>query len=168
MTKTLIVVSSITGNTFKVGQALAQAYPNAKLVRTQQAKDDATLIESFDTVIVGFWCDKGGLPPDLVSILPQIVGKKLGIFSTMTGDPTTEKALKWFSAQCNKIVGEGQGNTLKATFLCQGKLSPALMSQFMKNPQLCTPERQAKWEKASTHPDEIDCRNAVLAFAPLF
>lgn len=168
MKNPVLVVSSVTGNTYKVAQAIIAAYPTMKLARTLDVKNNPALIKDSDTVIVGFWCDKGGLPPDLNELLPLIHDKTLGIFSTMTGDPTSPKAQTWFEAQCQKIVGNEKNNTLKGTFLCRGKLSPILMKQFRQNSAHYTPEREAVWEAAASHPDEKDCQDAVEAFKSIF
>lgn len=130
----LIIISSITRNTWKVGEALHRAYPNTSLKRTADVLKCTELLDQHNEVIIGFWCDKGGLPPDLAQLLPYIRNKSLGIFATMGGNPQSERAKEWFKRQCDAIVGSEHGNRLEATFLCQGKINPALIEQMKKMP----------------------------------
>ena len=68
----LIIISSITGNTWKVGEALNRVYPTTSLKRTTDVLKCTELLDQHNKVIIGFWCDKGGLPPDLVQLLSLI------------------------------------------------------------------------------------------------
>ena len=71
----LIIISSITGNTWKVGEALNRVYPTTSLKRTTDVLKCTELLDQHNKVIIGFWCDKGGLPPDLVQLVPYIRNK---------------------------------------------------------------------------------------------
>lgn len=167
--KTLIMVSSITGNTLMVAQAIHSAYPNSTLMSTEDALKHPSAIESAQHILIGFWCDKGGLPPALAETLPHIHDKTLGIFCTMGGDPESERARAWFERECSVIVGADRNNVLKETFLCQGKIDPALIEKMKQLPGYKeTPETHARRERASTHPDERDLQDAVRTFASFF
>lgn len=167
--KNLIMVSSITGNTLMVAQAIHSAYPNSTLMSTEDALKHPLAIESAQHILIGFWCDKGGLPPALAETLPHIHDKTLGIFCTMGGDPESERARAWFERECSVIVGADRNNVLKETFLCQGKIDPALIEKMKQLPGYKeTPETRARRERASTHPDERDLQDAVRTFASFF
>ena len=167
--KTLIMVSSITGNTLMVAQAIHSAYPNSTLMSTEDALKHPSAIESAQHILIGFWCDKGGLPPALAETLPHIHDKTLGIFCTMGGDPESERARAWVERECSVIVGADRNNVLKETFLCQGKIDPALIEKMKQLPGYKeTPETRARRERASTHPDERDLQDAVRTFASFF
>ncbi len=167
--KTLIMVSSITGNTLMVAQAIHSAYPNSTLMSTEDALKHPSAIESAQHILIGFWCDKGGLPPALAETLPHIHDKTLGIFCTMGGDPESERARAWFERECSVIVGADRNNVLKETFLCQGKIDPALIEKMKQLPGYKeTPKTRARRERASTHPDERDLQDAVRTFASFF
>ena len=167
--KTLIMVSSITGNTLMVAQAIHSAYTNSTLMSTEDALKHPSAIESAQHILIGFWCDKGGLPPALAETLPHIHDKTLGIFCTMGGDPESERARAWFKRECSVIVGTDRNNVLKETFLCQGKIDPALIEKMKQLPGYKeTPETRARRERASTHPDERDLQEAVRTFASFF
>ena len=161
----LIIVSSITGNTWKVGQALNEAYPQTALRQTSDVLKCTELLDKYSRVIIGFWCDKGGLPPDLAQLVPYIRGKTLTIYATMGGNPQSERAKDWFSRQCSTIVGSDRDNLLAATFLCQGKINPVLIEQMKKMPGYQeTPESVARREEAAKHPNEKDYRAATETF----
>lgn len=161
----LIIVSSITGNTWKVGQALNEAYPQTALRKTTDVLKCTELLDKYSRIIIGFWCDKGGLPPDLAQLVPYIRGKSLAIYATMGGNPQNERAKDWFSRQCSTIVGNDRGNLLAATFLCQGKINPVLIEQMKKMPGYQeTPESVARREEAAKHPNEEDYRAATETF----
>lgn len=161
----LIIVSSITGNTWKVGQALNEAYPQTALRKTTDVLKCTELLDKYSRIIIGFWCDKGGLPPDLAQLVPYIRGKSLAIYATMGGNPQSERAKGWFSRQCSTIVGNDRDNLLAATFLCQGKINPVLIEQMKKMPGYQeTPESVARREEAAKHPNEEDYRAATETF----
>ena len=59
-------------------------------------------------------------------------------------------------------------NDLIGHFISQGKVDPKLIKIFEKlppdHPYTLTPERVALHERASTHPDQEDLRNAQAKF----
>ena len=161
----LIIASSITGNTWKVGQALNEAYPQTALRKTTDVLKCTELLDKYSRIIIGFWCDKGGLPPDLAQLVPYIRGKSLAIYATMGGNPQSERAKDWFSRQCSTFVGNDRDNLLAATFLCQGKINPVLIEQMKKMPSYQeTPESVARREEAAKQPNEEDYRAATESF----
>lgn len=161
----LIIISSITGNTWKVGEALNRVYPTTSLKRTTDVLKCTELLDQHNKVIIGFWCDKGGLPPDLVQLVPYIRNKSLGIFATMGGNPQSDRAQECFRRQCDAVVGTERSNCLEATFLCQGKINPVLIEQMKKMPGYKeTPESVARREEAAKHPNEDDYKAACNAF----
>lgn len=164
MKKTLVIVSSLSGNTWKVGEQIAKHYPQCDLLRTDTVAKNPSLIQQYSNIIIGFWCDKKGLPPDLEPLLNHVHDKKIGIFSTMGGYPESEKSLQWFAQQCNTIIGVGRNNQLKATFLCRGRITP----MYLKNSHHNTPEGIAQYESSQEHPNDEDLKNAVEAFATFF
>ena len=164
MAQTLIIVSSITGNTWNVGRHLAAAHPEAVLLRAEEAGKNPAVIVRFLNVILGFWFDHKSLPPDIEALKPFLHDKTLGVFATMGGDPGSEKALAAFASHCNGLVGENKNNHLRATYLCRGRLSP----MYLKHPAHNTPEGIAKYESSQSHPDAEDLQKALEAFKDYF
>ena len=163
--KTLVVATSKTGNTMIVAHAVADAYTAGVLYTPETAPAD---LSHYDTVLLGFWCDKGDAPADMASFADNLTGKKIGCFATMGGNARDPKALAWMAKTSAALTEKGRGNTLKATFLCRGRIDPVLFDMMTKMAGGLTPEREARRKESETHPDRMDCLNAVAAMAPLF
>ena len=162
--KSLVVYSSRTGNTRKIAEAVAEALPGCHLHPVEEAPQP----EGYDLVAVGYWVDKG-MPDDAAKkYMERIKNSTVALFGTLGAWPDSEHA-----AQC-KVQGEAlltepaQGNTVLGTFLCQGRVDPAVVSMMQKmanNAHPMTEERRARLEEAAKHPDAEDCRKARETFA---
>ena len=162
MTQPLVIVSSKTGNTRIVAHAVADALPGAILVSADSVPAD---LAGFDPVILGFWCDRGMAPEDTQAVAARLEGKRLGLFCTLGGDPKAPRAQDWMARTSKALAGEK--NTLVATFLCQGRIDPALAARMdaMKAP---SPESLARRKAAETHPDRRDREAAAEVFRKAF
>lgn len=156
--KALVVVSSVTGNTRIVGHWLADAYAAGVLYTPETAPSDLT---GFSTVLLGFWCDKGDAPEDMKAFAARVTGKTIGTFITMGAEPEDPRAQAWAKKVSGEVAALGKSNTLKATFLCQGRIDSEVFDRM-------TPEREARRKAADTHPDRSDLARAAEAMAPLF
>lgn len=162
--KSLVVYSSRTGNTRKIAEAVAGALPGCQLYPVEEAP----LPEGYDLVAVGYWVDKG-MPDDKAKkYMEQIKNCNVALFGTLGAWPDSEHA-----AHC-KVQGEAlltdpaQGNKVLGTFLCQGRVDPAVVAMMQKmanSGHPMTEERRARLEEAAKHPDEEDCRKARETFA---
>ena len=59
------------------------------------------------------------------------------------------------------------GNEVLGTFICQGRIDPAVLEMMRKMASAAhpmTPERQARIREAEKHPDEADLLAAQAAF----
>ena len=148
--KTLVLYHSLTGNTKKVATAIAKS-KNADLKSV----------------------DRGFFVPKAENVAKNIKNKTMGLFFTLGAEPDGDhakdcekKALDYFT----KL-----GNNVKATFCCQGAIDPKVIEQMRqmaakmgdKAVHQITPQREARWKRAASHPDENDLKNAVLAFESL-
>ena len=63
------------------------------------------------------------------------------------------------------VTGLGEGNTLEATFMCRGRIDPAVF-EMMTNMAggTVTPEREARRQASETHPDRLDVLHAAEVF----
>jgi flavodoxin len=160
--RTLVVYSSRTGNTKKIADAIYDAMPEGSKIAP--VKDDPNF-EDYDFVAVGFWVDKGLPDKRAQEYMRKIKGKKVGLFMTLGADPDSEH-----SNDCMKRASEmvRLDNGLIGHFISQGKVAPKLIKMFEKlppdHPHALTPKRVALHERASTHPDQEDLRNAGAAF----
>lgn len=146
----LIIVSSRTGNTMTVAHAIHDAYAaaGAALVRVDALPES---LEAFNPVLLGFWCDRGMAPEDMKAAAAKLVGKRLGCFATIGGDPGADRAKDWMARTSRALAEAGSSNTLEATFLSQGRIDPKLaeaMEKMMraKAGPAQTPEEAAKAE----------------------
>lgn len=165
-TKPLIIISSRTGNTLAVGHAVCDALPGAVMVKPEDVPDDLT---PYNPVLLGFWCDRGDAPEDMLAIAPRIKGKTIGCFATMGGDAEGERAKAWMRKTSEKLVNMGENNQLAETFLCRGRIDPDVfhrMTEMLGG--TVTPEREARRKASETHPDRLDLDRAASLFKSFF
>lgn len=161
---TLVVVSSKTGNTKLLAHGICDAYENAELVPAASLPED---LSKYDAVLLGFWCDRGLAPEDMQQAAARINGKRMGCFATIGGDPQAEWAQQWMQKTSAELAAKG-GNTLEATFMCRGRIDPAIFDLMTRmQGGVVTPQRQAARVASETHPDRLDVIAAVKIFADL-
>jgi flavodoxin len=162
--KNLIVYSSLTGNTKKVAEAVAEVFGNAAVFSVETAPDSA----DYDLVAVGFWVDRGTADKKAQEYLKGIRGKKVALFATLGACPESEHAAQ---SMANAAALLEESNTIMGTFICQGKVDPRLIERFkdlpLDHPHAVTPERQARYDEAAKHPDENDLEKAKEIFSKM-
>lgn len=164
--KPLVIVSSRTGNTMILAHAICDAFPGAELVRADALPSD---LSAYNPVMLGFWCDRGHAPEDMVRAAEQLSGKRIGCFATMGGNPQGESAKAWMQKTAQALVALGQNNTLEGTFLCRGRIDPEVFERMTKMMGgVVTPERAATRAAAETHPDRLDLEAGVEIFRSVF
>lgn len=166
--KKIVVYSSLTGNTKKVGEAIANEIGcNAVSFEDEKAKN----LDEYDFVAVGFYVDKGGPDAHFKRYIKEnISNKKVGLFITLGADPDGEHGQAML--ENGREILKQNNNEILREFICQGAIDPKLIAQMLqmaeklgdKAPHSITEERKARWEAAKTHPDENDLNNARLAF----
>lgn len=162
--RTVVVADSLTGNTMIVAHGLADAFSAHRVYRPTQNLN----LNDFDTVLLGFWCDKGDAPSEIYEFARKLSGKRVACFATMGGNAQDPKALEWMQKISRALVAQGQNNELLTTFICRGRIDPALfdrMTQMMGG--TVTPQRQARRRESETHPDRLDVLAAIETFAPV-
>ena len=158
--KTLVVYSSLTGNTKQVAQAIFKSLPEGtKLVAVE---DLSTNLTDYDLVFVGFWVDRGTADKKAANLLAQLPNKKVALFATLGAYPESEHAQNSLD---NAAALLPEGSVVVNSFICQGKIAKSLAESFKKypagHPHAMTPERIAKHQEASKHPDEQDFKKAA-------
>lgn len=156
--KHLIVYSSVTGNTKKVAEAIAQVLDRTAELYPVEAAPSA---DPYDLVVVGFWVNRGTADQKAQAYLRSIHGKNVALFATLGAYPDSDHAAESMQnaaallAADNKVVG---------AFICQGKINPRLIEKFKElpagHPLAVTPAQEARHREAAKHPDEADLRNA--------
>lgn len=158
-----IVVDSKTGNTRKLADALASELGDE--VAVAGTVEAAAAIAQADTVLAGFWCDKGDCSETAATMLQGLAGKRVFLFGTAGFGGS----LEYFE----RVLGNVRQHLPKTaqligTFMCQGRIAPAARGRWeaalAKNPE----DRQAKmmlmtFDAAEKHPTKQDLTRVVTA-----
>ncbi|EGO64525.1 flavodoxin family protein [Acetonema longum] len=161
--KTLIVYSTLTGNTQKVAEAIQEVFE----VQADLAPvEDNPSAEGYDLILVGFWVDKGMADKKSKEYLSSLRHKKVGLFATLGAYPDSDHARQTM-IQSSQLLDSS--NQLTGTFICQGKVDPRLTAMYKQfpegHPHAMTPERIARLQEAAKHPNEADFTKAKAVFA---
>ncbi len=158
--RSLIVFSSLTGNTAKVARAIYDVLPEPREIHTVESVPSP---DGFDFIAVGFWVDKGMPDTRSRNYLKTLKGKRVGLFGTLGADPGSDHARRCLE----NALQLAEGNTVLGTFLCQGRIDPKVvetMRRMAPEAHPMTPERMERIRAAETHPDREDLENAQAAF----
>ena len=161
--KILVVYSSVTGNTKKVAEAVAEVLPNCELYPVENAPST----EGYDFVALGYWVNKGLPDAKAQAYMRGVSNTAVGLFGTLGAWPDSDHAKKCMSRGEAMLREPERGNRVFGTFLCQGKIDPgvlAAMDNAVRAAHPMTPERRARMEEAAKHPDDADCLKAQGVF----
>lgn len=159
--KAAVIYSTLTGNTKKVAEAVLEGLGDgAEIFDVKQAPDPSV----YDLVAVGFWVDRGHPDAKAMEYMKKISGKKVFSFFTLGAKPASAHAYKcaytaktYYGAGCEEL----------GAWFCQGAIDPKLIERMRQmpagGPHSATPENEARWAAASSHPDEADCSAAKEA-----
>ncbi|MDR1921570.1 MAG: flavodoxin family protein [Candidatus Adiutrix sp.] len=170
--KTLVVYSSLTGNTKKVAEGLFSvlgegAAEAAACVDVKDKPDPS----GYDLIVPGFWVDKGQADAATLSFFEKTAHKKVAFFFTLGAYPDSEHADNVAADAAKRLTDNG--NVVLGHFRCQGKVDPALLERMKKmlppdHPHAqMTPERQARLDEAAKHPDAADLDKARAFMADI-
>lgn len=155
--KTLIVYSTLTGNTKMIAESISEAINDCDLY----AVENAPAATEYDLIFPGFWVDKGHADNKMLAYMETIKGKKVAPFFTLGAWPDSEHADHVFTDTQQRL----ESNEVLGHYRCQGKVNPKLlerMAQMTDNPHAMTPERKARIGEAAKHPDANDCVKAKI------
>ncbi len=153
--RTLVIVSSKTGNTRKIARAMVRGLEGDAVLRNCGDEVD---FAAFDLVLVGFWLDSGHVDEKALEVLKTLKGKKTGIFGTLGGNPASPEAQKVLKSACDALLEGERGNTLIGTYMCRGKISAEVLELMNRMfPKLKDdPKHLERIRTSSTHPDARD------------
>lgn len=158
--KILIVYSSVTGNTKKIAEKIADTLgSNAELKNVNENIDFA----AYKNIMIGFWIDKNMPDEAIKKVLPFINRKNVAFFATMGAQPTKEYS---DVCLCNAAVLLPRDNRLlPLSYVCRGKvdekLTMKLQEQLKSSSDEILVKRLQSHIDASAHPDQKDLKEAA-------
>lgn len=160
---TQIVVSSVTGNTLKVANAIFESLAKSdKTDRCTLVKvDDYKNSDGYEFVLVGFWLDSGHADIKALEVIKSLKNKKVGIFGTLGGRPDSKGAFEVMQKTCQSL---DKSNVLLGNMFIQGKVSEEVLEKMYESfPNLKNDENhQKRINDASSHPDKTDLDMASM------
>ena len=148
-----VVYSSLTGNTKMLAETIRKT-----LGEISYFGGPAPEALAADRIYVGFWTDKGTCDEAAGAFLESLQGKEVFLFGTagFGGDP----------AYFDKVLGRVKEHldasvTVVGTYMCQGKMPQKVREKFEALKAQGVPDmdaRIANFEKALSHPDDMDLR----------
>ena len=158
--KSIIIYSSLTGNTKQVAEAIARALPADTLcVSMSELPSD---IASYDLVFAGFWVDKGTANKEAREVLGTLHNPHIALFATAGVPPHMEHAKQ---SLINAAACLPEGVVPVDTFICQGKVDPKVIEMMYKmfpkgHSHGQSADRDARHKQAAVHPNEEDFKAA--------
>ena len=155
-----VIYTSSTGNTEKMAKAMFAAIPglDKDIIRFEEGMQP----EDADIYFIGFGIHKGTCSMQLLDFMSELHHKKIILFGTcgLGSDEEYYKCLeddvKAWIADDSECIG---------CFMCQGKMPISVRNKYMDMMGQGNDEKIEKmirnFDKAMTHPDESDLRNAV-------
>jgi len=133
-----MVVNSKSGNTRMVSGAIKRALQaaGAEFVHAAALSDDAdpeqVALEAqgacaADTVLVGFWCDKGTCSSSVAALLSALHGKRVFLFGTCGFGASEDYFRQIIDRVSSNLAGDAE---LVGWAMCQGKMGPAVKQRY--------------------------------------
>lgn len=166
----MIATSSKTGNTRQLADALAADLAGAEgatcvYAGPADAPEAAAALAQADTVLVGFWCDKGDCAPDAADLLGRLGGKRVFLFGTagFGGAPEYfDRILATVSKHLPAVASYLGGA------MCQGKMPASVRARYQA--MLADKPGDARiqamidnFDAALPHPTADDCAQVAAA-----
>lgn len=127
-----LVVNSKSGNTRMVSGAIKRTLQAAgvEFVHAAALSDDADADQvaleaqgacAADTVLVGFWCDKGACTPSVAALLSALHGKRVFLFGTCGFGADQSYYQQIIDRVTSNLAEDAE---LAGWAMCQGKMGP--------------------------------------------
>lgn len=162
--KSLVIYSSLTGNTKKVAEAVQSVIPNCDIVSIDNLPEN---LNEYYFTAVGYWVDRGLPDAKSKKLIRSLKNMNVALFGTLGAYPDSPHAKGCIRDSETMLKTTGKNNNVLGSFLCLGKIDPKLMDymgKFMGDTHPVTPERKARLMEAQTHPDNNDLENAKAVF----
>ena len=156
--KSLVVYSSMTGNTKKLAEAVYETLPDEKeIFELSEAPDPS----GYDLVAAGFWFKSGKPNPETLGYLPKLSGKSLFIFATH-GAPAEFDHVTNGIEEAKKLA---EGAKVIGSFTCMGAVNPKVLEKVRSMENKKQPVWIERAEEAVGHPDKSDIQGLKEAVA---
>ncbi|EFS21685.1 hypothetical protein FSBG_01182 [Fusobacterium gonidiaformans 3-1-5R] len=159
--KTVIIYSSLTGNTKKVCEVAYEHLQDEKQLIKVEDKDTVDW-STVENVIIGYWVDKGTADAKTRKFLSKLKDKNLYFIGTLGESPTSfhgQKCIKNVTKLCEK------DNQFKGGVLVRGKVSDDLKQKMDKFPlnivHKFVPNMKQIVLDAEGHPNEEDFQQVI-------
>lgn len=161
--KGLIVYSSLSGNTKKIAEAIAEVAEDSELISVREFQ--SSMLANFDLFYIGYWVDKGDCDAASLRLLAQLKDKRIALFGTLGAAEQTE----YYDRVKRQVESHAAHSHILGHYLCQGAVGEAVIARYQsmlaEHPQDEHIKQQlANYENGNSHPDEQDLANA-RAFA---
>ncbi len=172
-----LVVNSKSGNTRMVSGAIKRTLQAAgvEFVHAAALSDDADADQvaleaqgacAADTVLVGFWCDKGACTPSVAALLSALHGKRVFLFGTCGFGADQSYYQQIIDRVTSNLAGDAE---LAGWAMCQGKMGPGVRARYeamlAKNPDDARMQALIdNFDSALAHPN-VDDLDAVVSSA---
>ena len=160
MKKIPIIYSTITGNAFKLADAIkenVEAYLGPYNIR--YINDE--VINKFDTFVLVYWCNHGTADDDTIALINRMQNKNIMILGTLGAAVESDHAKKVYENASNLVL---KNNNLIGNFLCRGSIDLNRTAKRMEIPEgqkgHLSKERFEKQKESINHPNELDFENA--------
>ena len=115
-----IIYSTITGNAFKLAEAIKDDVKDAVGPYNIRWFDIVRVnLEEVETIILVYWCNRGTCDADTIDFIKKLKNKKIVILGTL-GAKMESKHAKDVYERVNDLVKEN--NILLGHYLCQGAI----------------------------------------------
>ncbi|HBF6276715.1 TPA: flavodoxin family protein [Clostridioides difficile] len=161
--KSLILYSSLTGNTKKIACSIYEAIQGKKEIKNiSELVDDSIDYENYDIVFLGYWVDKGICDKNSKQVLENIHNKKIALFGTM-GASTKGSYGASIIEKIQSIIPKD--NEILGSFICQGKIAEGLKVKYKEMLKLSSDNEHIRQqlnnhEESQSHPDEQEIYEA--------
>ena len=153
-----IIFSTVTGNAFKLAQAVSEVIPDhCGPYNIRYITDE--VIEQFDTFVLAYWCDKGSADADTIDLIGKMHGKNLIVIGTLGVSRDT----KHYRDVCERVTAlAAKDNVLLGHFLCQGAIDLRRTGKKLREGKISV-EHFEKQKLSAGHPDQQDLQDAKAA-----
>ena len=125
----------------------------------------AQYLGTADTVLVGFWCDKGACTPSVAALLSALHGKRVFLFGTCGFGADQSYYQQIIDRVTSNLAGDAE---LAGWAMCQGKMGPAVKQRYEAMLEQDPDNARYKmlldnWVAAKDHPTKEDLDNMAAA-----